>query len=255
MALPAEKTVPKTDIQDLVTLIYGSPKIGKSTFCAGADNALFLATEAGLNFLEVYEQPISSWTGFLDTCREIAKGEHQFRTIVIDTIDNLYKLCADHVLSKHRVEHQSDLEYGKGWDLVNGELYKKLTALSLLPYGLIMVSHAQEKEVKTRTGKELKIAPTLPGSARKIVLGMCDFILYAEVQEQLDDEQKIVGYERVIHTMPTTIYEAGNRSQFALPDPIPLSYSAFRAELDAARAAHIDTSTTATKTTGGPKKQ
>lgn len=227
MALPTQKSQPKSDIRDFITLIYGAPKIGKSTFCANADDAIFLATEQGLNHLEVYQTPITTWSEFLDTCREIADGKHNFRTVVIDTIDNLYVMCAEHILRKYHVDHQSDLEYGKGWDLVNKELQKKLTALSLLPYGLMMISHAQEKEVKTRTGISKLITPTLPGSARKVVLGMADFILFAQTQEITDDKGSILGYERVLHCQPSTIYEAGNRSQFYIPDPLPLSYAAF----------------------------
>jgi len=225
--LPTQKTPAKSDIRDFVTLIYGQPKIGKSTFCAAADGALFIATEPGLNHLEVYQVPVKTWREFLEVCSLLAKGDHQFRTVVIDTVDNLYKFCTDFVLNKHGLQHQSDLDYGKGYDLINTEFSKRLTALSLLPYGLMMTSHAQEKEVKTRTGKETKITLTLPNSARKIVLGMADYILYAEIQEIRDDQGVIVGYERVLHTQPTTIYEAGNRTQYELPDTLPLSYQVF----------------------------
>jgi hypothetical protein len=259
-SLPTEKSQPKTDIRDMTTLLYGPPKIGKSTFAAAADGALFLATEQGLNFLSVYQIEIQTWASFLEACREIAKGEHQFRTVVIDTIDNLYRACVDHVLTKAGIAHQSDLEYGKGYDLVNTKFQKRLTALSLLPYGLIMISHSVEKEVKTRTGKATFIAPTLPNSARKIVLGMADFILYAASEEITDADGTITGYDRVVHSQPTTIYEAGNRSQYAIPDPLPLSYSAFVATLKEASAKKTSTDTDTGKTsktdttqTGGNK--
>ena len=227
MTLPTEKTKPKTSITELVTLIYGPPKIGKSTFCAQADSPLFLATEAGLNHLEVFQLPIQTWSEFCEACREIAAGEHSYKTVAIDTIDNLYRFCSKHVLAKHGLQHESDAEYGKGWALVNGEFQAKLTALSLLPYGLMMTSHSQEKEVKTPTGKENRVAPTLPNSARKIVLGMADLVLYAEMGEIRDNDGRITGYERILHSQPTTIYEAGNRMNWPVPDPLPLSYQAF----------------------------
>ncbi len=234
--LPTEKSKPKVDLRDFTILLYGQPKIGKSTFCSQADHALFLATEAGLNSLSVYQVPILTWQDFLAACREIAGEKHEFRTIVIDTIDNLYKLCVDHILKKHSIQHQSDLEYGKGYELVNSEFGKRLTSLSLLPYGLIMVSHAVEKEVKTRTGKENRIAPTLPNSARKIVVGMADLVLYVEMTEDRDDQGVIADYHRVIHTKPTTIYEAGDRTG-RLPETLPLNYATFAAEMKKPQAA------------------
>lgn len=224
--LPTEKTKPKQSITELTTLLYGPPKIGKSTFCSQAEDPLFLATEAGLNHLEVFQIPIATWPDFLDCCRMIAEGNHQFKTIVIDTIDNLYKFCSQYTLQKHNLQHESDAAYGKGYALVNGAFERALTALSLLPYGLIMTSHAAEKEVKVPTGTEQRIVPTLPNSARKIVMGMADLVLYAEMKEERDDEGKITGYSRVVRTKPTTIYEAGDRTG-KLPDTLPLSYSAF----------------------------
>jgi hypothetical protein len=233
MALPTQKSQPKSDIRDLVTLIYGAPKIGKSTFCAAADGALFIETEPGLELLEVYKMPVSSWSEFLEAAREIAEGKHEFRTIVIDTIDNLFKFCREHILTKNKLQHESDMEWGKGYDLINQEFHRKLHALANLPYGLIMISHSVEKEVKTRTGTSTKIAPTLPNGARKVVLALADFILYAENEEIRNEKGQVTDYARVLRTKPTTVYEAGDRTG-RLPETIKLDYVDFCAELSKA---------------------
>jgi len=95
--LPKSKTKPKAHLNDLTALVYGPSKIGKSTWCSHAENALFLATEPGLNALEVFEAPITCWDDLLQACAEIAEGKHDFKTIVIDTVDNAYRMCADYV--------------------------------------------------------------------------------------------------------------------------------------------------------------
>ncbi len=97
MPLPTAKTPPKRSLSNVSILLYGPSKIGKSSFASQAPDAIFLATEPGLNALEVYQQPIGSWPDFLDACAELAKGKHPFKTVVIDTIDILYRLCADHI--------------------------------------------------------------------------------------------------------------------------------------------------------------
>jgi hypothetical protein len=204
--LPAEKSQPKNRIEDYTGFLYGAPKIGKSTFISRMDNPLFLATEAGLNALEVYQIPISNWPEFLEACKLIAEGKHSFKTIGIDTVDNLYKFCSDYICKRNNIQHESDLEWGKGYSLVNDEFLRALTKLSLLPYGLWMTSHSQEKEIKSRTGSITKVTPTLANSARKIVLGMSDFILYAESIQTKEGER------RVLHTKPTENYEAGDRT-------------------------------------------
>ncbi|MCZ2076067.1 MAG: ATP-binding protein [Bryobacterales bacterium] len=223
--LPTAKTQPKPNLADLTVLVYGQTKIGKSTFCSNADGALFLATEPGLNALDVYQVPIQSWDDLLNACAEIGEGKHAFKTIVIDTIDNAYKFCTEYILRKFKVEHESDLAYGKGYAIVNNEFQRVLTKLAFLPYGLFLISHAKEIEVETRTGKYTRIVPTLPEKARKIVLGMVDMVLFCDL-EMVTGEDGAQSVRRVIRTKPSLYYEAGDRTG-RLPETIDLDFRKF----------------------------
>lgn len=225
MALPQVKTPPRTDLADLTVLLYGRTKAGKSTVCSQAPDALFLATEPGLNHLEVFQVPITSWDEMLAACSEVSAGKHPFRTIIVDTIDNAYRFCSDHFCRKLGIAHESDLGYGKGFSIVNNEFHRVLTRLSQLPYGLWLISHAQEREVETRTGKITRIEPTLPGKAKKIVLGLADLVLYADFETAPGPDGRST-VRRVMRTKPTALYEAGDRTG-RLPELVPLEYEAF----------------------------
>ena len=223
--LPTQKTPPKPNLNDLTVLVYGPSKIGKSTWCSQADNALFLATEAGLNNLDVYQAPIATWDELLAACKEIAEGNHPYKTVIIDTIDNAYRMCAEHVCQKLKIEHESDLGYGKGYALINNEFYRVLNKLALLPCGLFLISHSQEREIETRTGKLTRVVPTLPDKARKIVLGMVDVILFCDLEPTTGADGK-PAHRRVIRTKPNTHYEAGDRTG-RLPEMIDLNFKKF----------------------------
>jgi len=223
--LPTKKIPPKETLSDLTVLIYGPSKIGKSTWCSYSDNALFLATEPGLNSLDVYQVPIRNWEELLAACADIAEGKHSFKTVIIDTIDNAYRFCSDYICQKFKIEHESDLGYGKGWALINNEFMRVLTKLAFLPYGLYLVSHSQEKEIETKTGKYLRTIPTLPDKARKIVLGMADLILFCDLQVSTDESGKPV-YRRVMRTKPNLYYEAGDRTG-RLPETIDMNFQVF----------------------------
>jgi len=225
--LPKQKTPPKTDLRDLSVLLYGPTKSGKSELCSHADNALFLATEPGLNHLEVYQVSIGTWDELLAAAKEIAEGKHPFRTIVIDTVDNAYRMCAEYVCAKFKIDHESDLEYGKGYSLVNAEFHRVINKLALLPYGLWLVSHAQDKEIQTRTGKYTKTVPTLPDKARKLVLGLVDIILFADLDPTTNPDGK-PAYRRVLRTKPSAAYEAGDRTK-RLPETIDFDFPSFAA--------------------------
>jgi hypothetical protein len=226
MLLPTEKKQPKQRLEDYSILLYGQPKIGKSTFCSQMDMPLFLATEPGLEALSVYEVKVPDWNTFLQVCKEIATGEHPYKTIVIDTVDNLWKTCSEFVRSRHNIQHESDLGFGKGWQLVKDEFFRALRKLSLLPYGLVMISHFELVEVKTNNNVITKAIPTIPKSGREIVLGMVDMIFYAE------SIQTDKGSIRVLRTQPNESWEAGDRTEYAfsrkLPETLPLKFSLFK---------------------------
>lgn len=224
--LPTQKTKPKASLFDLTALVYGPSKIGKSTWCSNAEKALFLATEPGLNALEVFQSNITCWEDLLQACLEIAEGKHDFKTIIIDTVDNAYRMCSDYMCKKFKVEHESDLGFGKGYALINNEFQRVLTKLAFLPYGLIMISHSQEREIETRTGKHTRIVPTIPEKARKMVTGLVDLILYCDLDMKTGEDGKPV-WSRVMRTKPSPNYDAGDRTG-KLPEMIPLDFANFQ---------------------------
>jgi len=233
--LPTQKTSPKQDLSNLTVLVYGPSKIGKSSLCAKADHALFLATEPGLNSLEVFQTPVNSWEDLLAACAEIAEGKHNFKTIVLDTLDNAYRMCSDYICKKFKIEHESDLGYGKGYALINNEFLRVLNKLAFLPYGLFLISHSQEKEIETRTGKLTRIVPTLPDKARKQVLGMVDMILFCDI-EVVPGEDGKPTYKRVMRTKPSPNYEAGDRTG-RMPEVIDLDFGKFLEAFNGATSA------------------
>ena len=228
--LPTIKTPPKSRMEDLSALIYGPSKFGKSTFCANIDQALFLATEPGLNHLEVFQMPIQTWQDLLNACGEIAKGDHPFTCIVLDTVDHAYRLCVEYVCAGLKITHPSDLKYGKGYAAIYGEFTRVLNKLALLPYGLFLISHAQEKEVETRTGNIIRHIPTLPDKARQIVTGMVDLILYGSFEAEAGKPAR-----RVLHTKPSPHFDAGDRTG-RLPATVELDFPSFLAAWQKAMA-------------------
>lgn len=221
--IPTSKSKPKEMFEEFLTLIYGAPKVGKSTFCSGLDSPLFLDTESGLNSLDVYKINIDSWETFKEAYKELKaqKGKLPFKTLVIDTIDNLWQMCSDYICKQNKITHESELEWGKGYAMIKREFNVALAAYRQLGLGMIYTSHAEMREIATRVGKYSKAEPTMAKRCADAILPSVDFILYVESQDQGDGTEK-----RVIHTKPSKYWNAGDRLG-VLPEEIELDAKAF----------------------------
>jgi hypothetical protein len=209
MTLPTEKSKKSKNPFDYTILLYGEPKIGKSEACSRIPEALFIQTEAGLKNLEVYKTPlIETWEEFLKVAGEVAEGNHNYKTIIIDTVDGMFQLCAKYMCKKNGWEHVSDLDWGKGYLRVKEELMRVLSKLSALPTGLVLVGHSKEKEVKTRTGTFDRVTLCFSPSIEEGVAHFVDIALYCRVENR--DDEKI----RVVRSVHTEEYLAGGRINF-----------------------------------------
>lgn len=216
--LPVEKTKIENSINKQIFMVYGRPKIGKSTFCSQFPSPLFLATEPGLNHLECYRVIVNSWDKFLEACGDIAKGGHKFQTIVIDTFDNLIDLCAEWVCKEKGIEHVADLPMGKGYGFVNTHIRQKINKLAQLGYAVILVSHCDLVEVETKTKKFNKYTISVSGRNKGFALGLPDYILF--IDSIIKDNEEV----RLIRTKPSMYWDAGDRSN-KLPAELPLSFT------------------------------
>jgi|2_EtaG_2_1085320.scaffolds.fasta_scaffold02436_11 hypothetical protein len=214
--LPTASTPPKRRIEDLSILLYGAPKIGKSSFAAQFPDALFLPTEPGLNSLDVFQAPadgtgVKDWPELSRIYSEVARGGHGFKTTVIDTIGNAYEFAAAHVCGARNVEYAGDLAHGKGWGLIKAEFKRLITAAAKLPFGLIMIAHATNDKIEQGGSEIIKTRPTLSNACREVLLGLCDMILFFDV-EKVNDDNGNVRFDRVLRTKPNANFEAGDRS-------------------------------------------
>lgn len=230
MTLPTEKSAPSLSPDLVKALLYGPPKVGKSTFASkiNPDHTLFISTEPGLGALEVFEAPVTTWSEFREVGGELAADPKHYEVVVIDTADELYRMCSDHVCAELGIKHPSDADYGKGWAAVSDEFRLRVGRLASLGLGVWFISHAEDREVKKKVGTKTVTQPSLSGQARKFLVGFVDFIFLATWEGDEDEEK------RVLRTQGAEHHEAGGRvpdGAAPLPDPLPLDAAVLREEM------------------------
>lgn len=227
VALPTERRSGESRLEELMTTIYGPPKIGKSTLANEFhESVLFMDVEGTLGDLEVFSIPIPDWVTFLSACAVATKPETMKKhpIVCIDTVDMLSLHCSDYTNAALGVAHESDAGYGKGYHAKRTEFLRPLAKLAATPgLGVILVSHAKEQEIRARNMTYYKSVPDLDKAGRDAAVNMSDLILFCDYEGEGEEER------RVLRTKPSRYWEAGERSKAPrLPETIEMSYEALK---------------------------
>lgn len=207
--LPDKRTSGMVRLSKIRMLIYGAPKIGKTTLVVGFPELILAATEKGYEAHKVYAVDINTWEDFKDFTRLIIKGKHKFKNIGIDTVDRLFRLCKDYVCDELGISHISDEDWGKGYDMAADEFERETDKLFSSSYGLLLTSHTKIQEMSSGYGKLSKVIPTLSNQARRLIIPKVAVIGYMHLKSvKIND--KLVEY-RVISFKPSEVVEAGDR--------------------------------------------
>lgn len=222
MSLPTKPTSGKMEVSAIRWLLYGPPKIGKTSLASGFPGAIFAATEKGYKALKVYKKDILTWEGYKDFVDEMVEGDHDFRTAVIDTADILFDKCSQYVCDKLGIEHESEGEWGRGWTEVKKEFMRVNNTLFQSKYGIIFLSHTKSDTITSDANEVRKMVPTLSNQARKILLPLVDTIglmRYKTIRLK-DSKGKVTGTEDrlILSFKGTEEIEAGDRTGLLPPN-------------------------------------
>lgn len=210
------------DLCGYTVLLYGQPKTGKTTTAAQFPQALLCAFETGyLAIPGVMAQPVNKWSEFKQILKQLDSDQarQQFKNVIVDTVDIAYDLCEKYICNQNGVSTVGDLAYGKGYALAKKEFDEALRKIPQMGYGLVMISHAQDKTFKDENGDEYQqIVPTLANQPRLVVDRMSDIIGYAHPFQEEDGTVHTTLFMR-----GTPRFVAGSRFKYT-PDSIEFSY-------------------------------
>lgn len=215
------------DLRGYSVFLYGAPKTGKTTIACQFPGALLLAFEKGYATIAgAMVQPINSWSEFKKLFVEFKDPavKERYQTVVIDTADIAYSYCEKYICTresdaKHSYQNVADIPYGKGYAMAMDEFDECIRKILQLGYGLVIISHDQDKVMKNESGEEYnQIIPTLDKRARLVCERTCDIIGYCREVEDQEGHKAVRMFMR-----ETSRYVAGSRFKYT-PDSIELSY-------------------------------
>ena len=214
--LNIQPTVISRDLKGKYILIYGKPKTGKTTLASKFPKNLLLAFEKGYNAIDnIYVQDINSWSEFKQALRQLKRPEVQelYHTITIDTTTIAYEMCENYICQQNGVQSISEIPWGGGYAATKKEFESCLRQITMMGYGLVLISHIETRKEKTADDSEIEIlAPSMPKRCYEVVNQIVDIIGY--IATEWDD---VGNSERYLYTRQTPTVMAGSRFKYLAP--------------------------------------
>jgi len=242
------KSIKKTteDRPPLVTL-YGTSGVGKTTACA-IDDSVWIQTEQGEGLLELNAFPLAkSFQEVLDAIEALKTMDHDYKLLVIDSLDHLEPLIWDQLCKENKWDNIETPNFQKGYQIAVGawrHLMKQLDDLrSSKKIAIALIAHSHlRKELNGEHGDIDKYDLKIHKKASAVVVETCDAVFFAKHEIVVRKEDKNFGGSRlkgtstglrVMATVETPHYVAKNR--FNLPEEIPLGWMEFARAKKAAK--------------------
>jgi len=222
-------------------IIYGNHGLGKSTFGSMAPHPVFIQTEDGLAGLDCERMSkANSFADVINQLGELYNEPHDFKTVVIDSLDHLEPLIWARLIEEvptgekgSKIRDIEDYGYGKGYVKALDIWREYLNALDMLrtERGMMVIqtAHSQVKRYDNPMSDPYdRFQLKLQERASALVQEKADIVLFADYASSViktkdksgNDRTRAIGSgDRVLYTEERPAFQAKNR--FRLPPEIP----------------------------------
>lgn len=221
-------------------LLHGVAGVGKTTFAAQSDKPIIVCTENGLGVLDVPHFPLArSFDEVIAALKALHEEEHDYRTVVIDSIDWLEPLIWARTCAENDWETIEAAGYGKGYAAALDVWRDYLVWLDALRVDrgmtVIQIAHTDIRRFDNPESDPYdRYVIKLHARASALLQEHSDVVLFANyristVKSDVGFNKKVTralgSGQRVLYTNERPAFLAKNR--FELPDSLDLDWQAF----------------------------
>ena len=214
-----------------VTLVYGEPGVGKSTFGSLYPDPVFLGNEVP-HHIDVHKTPnVDTFDGLMATANAIKAAQEkkqQFKTIVIDSLSGIQDGLVAEILGPNVTDitgkhaslsiHTYGTGFGAGQYKVLARFVAVYNILDSIPGidDIVLTSHTRNRKHRTTLdNEEDKLTPALETKILEFFYQKADNVFFLDsyktavkMGEKIESQNK-----RFVRTVGTQFYMAKNRSR------------------------------------------
>jgi len=184
--LPTKKS-PATRKNPKTLILYGKPKVGKTTILKELDNCLIIDLEDGSDFVEALKYKVNNLKELHDLGEKIKEQGKPYKYIAIDTITKLEEWCEEAATTSYKKKPigknftgKTVLELPKGAGYLHLRIAYKtwISYIETLADNLIFVGHVKDSVID-KSGTEVTVSDVdLTGKLKAITCQNADAIGY-----------------------------------------------------------------------------
>ena len=111
-----DKVLSKAKMKPPIICLYGKGGIGKTTFASTMNNPIIVQCEDGIGKIECNHTKVQkTYVGFEEYLLALLEEDHDYKTVVVDSLDWLERLINDHVCKENGWSDISSPSFGKGF--------------------------------------------------------------------------------------------------------------------------------------------
>lgn len=224
-------------------IYHGVEGIGKTSWAVNAPRPIFIMTRGETGLLTLIDagqvpetehfRECQTWFDFISCLDWLILEQHNYRTVVIDTLNGAQNLCFDAVTAeKYNGNMESFLNFGRGPDIAStGKWLELLSRLDRVrsekKMAIIALCHTKVKTFKNPEGDDYdRYTPDMHEKIWGASHKWADIVLFGNYETFAKKEKgalKAKGVDagtRLFYTQRTAAFDAKNR--VGLPAEIPM---------------------------------
>ena len=165
-------------------LLYGAPKVGKTTMLSKLDDCLIIDTEQGANMVEGYIESVNNREELMALLKDATEG-HEYTYVALDTIDKVADWAEKAVCKEESVSAIQDLAFGKGFAMARDKVLNTVKYLRQIFPHVIIIGH--RKWAQSVVESKAMVQPEsldLTGKLKNMIMADSDAIGYVYRDEK-----------------------------------------------------------------------
>lgn len=231
------------------TLFYGQHGVGKTTWAAGAPEPIFLQCEEGLEDVGATRtELLTSVADVEEALTYLYNSQHNFKTVVVDTIDWLEKLIWKTICVREGVPSIDKIGFGKGpgyclptWDrfLSGLDSLRNVRGMSV-----VLLAHAKVTRFQDpKSDGYDRYEPDLHKTVCSMLQEWSDEVFFGGQDVAVVSKEEGFGRERtravdidrrIVYTCEMPTHLAKRRIE--MPDKVDMVWSEYQKHIDASYA-------------------